>query len=59
MQNNPEKTQADEAKEAFEIFSNQFGPDDIYKSILLEVLLEELLKKDELCQAQKPKSGSI
>lgn len=56
MQNNPEEAQLKQAQEAFEIFSSQFGPDDIYKSIFLEVLLEELFKKEEPCKKQK--SGS-
>lgn len=34
------------AKEAAQIFSDQFGPDDIYKSILFDVFLEELIKKE-------------
>lgn len=46
MENNPEKIKL--AKEAGQIFSDQFGPDDIYKSILFEVFLEELkLTKEE------------
>lgn len=47
MENNPEKIKL--AKEAGQIFSDQFGPDDIYKNILFEVFLEELkLTKEEL-----------
>lgn len=34
------------AQEAAQIFSDQFGPDDIYKSILFDVFLEELIKKE-------------
>jgi hypothetical protein len=56
MQNSPDEAQLKQAQEAFEIFSSQFGPDDVYKSIFLEVLLEELFEKEELCK--KKKSGS-
>jgi hypothetical protein len=46
MENDPDKVKL--AKEAGQIFSDQFGPDDIYKSILFEVFLEELkLTKDK------------
>jgi hypothetical protein len=46
MENDPDKVKL--AKEAGQIFSDQFGPDDIYKSILFEVFLEELkLKKEQ------------
>lgn len=30
---------------AFQIFSKQFGPDDIYTRIILEVLFEEILNQ--------------
>ena len=33
------------ALEAFAVFSTQLGDDDIYKSILIEVLFEELMRK--------------
>lgn len=44
MENDSDKAKL--AKEAGQIFSEQFGPDDIYKSILFDVFLEELFKKD-------------
>lgn len=31
---------------AFQTFVKEFGPDDIYNRIILEVLLEELVKKE-------------
>jgi len=40
MENDSDKIKL--AKEAGQIFSDQFGTDDIYKSILFEVFLEEL-----------------
>jgi hypothetical protein len=43
MENDPDKIKL--AKEAGQIFSDQFGPDDIYKSILFEVFFEELTKE--------------
>lgn len=46
-----------EVQEIFDIFTAQFGENDIYRQILLEVLMEELLEKEPLCQNQE--SGSI
>lgn len=50
MDKNPEnltdQEKAEQGIEALKEFFDQFGPDDIYKQIFLEVLFEELLKKD-------------
>lgn len=35
------------ALEAFSVFSTQLGEDDIYKSILIEVLFEELMRESK------------
>lgn len=32
------------ATDAFKAFAQQFGPDDVYTRIILEVILEELFK---------------
>jgi hypothetical protein len=32
---------------AFQAFVKEFGPDDIYNRIILEILLEELVSKKE------------
>jgi len=42
MENESDKIKL--AKEAGQIFSEQFGPDDIYKSIFFDIFLEELIK---------------
>lgn len=41
-------TKFDDAKigtDALKSFAEQFGPDDVYTRIIIEVLLEELFKK--------------
>jgi hypothetical protein len=35
------------ALEAFSVFSTHLGEDDIYKSILIEVLFEELMRESK------------
>jgi hypothetical protein len=32
------------AEDAFKKFSQEFGPDDVYTRILIEVVIEEILK---------------
>lgn len=34
--------------DAFKIFASEFGPDDVYTRIILEVLLKELLSPTKL-----------
>jgi hypothetical protein len=38
-----EKNEAKVATDAFKSFAEQFGPDDAYTRIIIEVLLEELM----------------
>lgn len=50
----------DDAKvgtDAFRSFFQQFGPDDVYTRIIIEVLLEELLKKDTNTSIKEIKNG--
>lgn len=40
---NKPRDEAIAGTDAFRVFAQQFGPDDVYTRIILEILLEELL----------------
>lgn len=40
------KNEAEVVTDAFKSFAEQFGPDDIYTRIVLELVLEELFKSN-------------
>ena len=54
MKNNHNEATA--GTDAFKSFFQQFGPDDIYTRIIVEVLLEELLLNSR--QKEKKENGS-
>jgi hypothetical protein len=45
------------AQEAFQEFAKQFGPNDIYTQILLEVLFEELMKSKNTRESNEKKAN--